>query len=778
MIAHYLKVAVRNLLKNKTQSIISLLGLTVGFVCFSLASIWIHYEMTYDTFHKDAEQIYFVCVKDKKGFYANGISIYTPYVLANYLKENFAEVKEACAVEGGNRAADFIIDENSYKLNMLSIDSMAFNVFDIKILEGSDEFLNLNSGKIAITRRASQRIFGNESPIGKEIFSIYSKNRPFKICAVVSEWPEHSNLNYDIINRCYPNDRWGSFGWQTFVRLHNNASVDNFTRKIEELSIDKNHLDGFLTTPITRLRYNYPLVNLDIKFQHVVLFAIASALVILCCLLNYMNLFICQIRTRSKEFALRMVNGASSFRLFTMLIIEYSMLLFMAWLFSMLFIELLQPYFKEVCEIKLTKMEIYKQGMVCGWGIILLSVLPAAIPILYYRKQSVQSIITIHKNGKEKNLFRRAMLLSQFIISIGFIFCVSVITKQLYFLNYSDVGMERKNRATLVTGSFNDNQAIVERIKQLPEIEEVLSVNNPLIPRQGMLSMTYKDWEDKANDAENVDIEIIEESDAFMKFYGMKLLEGEMLTPESADTDMVLNEAAVKALGWHNAVGKHLYNFNTKIRIIGVVKNWHITSPTAPIRPIGFKLSDKNQGYATFGINLLIKYKEGTWEICREKIRMIADELFPENRNELTNIEEEYNKFLSSENALLRLLSILALVCILISIFGIYSQILLACKQRRKEIAIRKINGANVKNILYMFSQEYFWLLMIASIIAFTVSYAIMKHWLENYTLQTTINWWIFAIIFIGIFFVIAITIGYRVWKAANENPADVVKSE
>ena len=235
MITHYFKIAVRNLLKYKTQSIISILGLTVGFVCFVLSAIWIRYEMTYDTFHEDADRIYIVRMKDWLGFTQDGVTNNTPYLLAQYLKDNFAEIKAACSVQGGNGVADFNIDDETHKLSMLSIDSMAFSVFDIRILEGSNEFLTLRSGKIAITRRAAHRIFGDESPIGKEIYSSYDKTRPLTICAVVSEWPEHSNLNYDIIDRCYPNDRWGSFGWQTFVRLHDGASTKDFTKKIESL---------------------------------------------------------------------------------------------------------------------------------------------------------------------------------------------------------------------------------------------------------------------------------------------------------------------------------------------------------------------------------------------------------------------------------------------------------------------------------------------------------------------------------------------------------------
>ena len=408
---------------------------------------------------------------------------------------------------------------------------------------------------------------------------------------------------------------------------------------------------------------------------------------------------------------------------------------------------------------------------------ILLSALMASIPILYYRKRSTQSILSAQKGGRDKNLFRRATLLFQLVISIGFIFCALVIMKQLHFLNHSDVGMERKNRAALTIHDYSDSQAVLERIKQVAEVEEALAVSNPLIPSQGMMSRGYTDWEGKPEGAEEVKIEIILESADYMNFYGLTLLEGEMLQPSSPEADIVLNEAAVKALGWHQAVGKELYPYTDgKHRVVGVVKDWHCTSPTMPIRPSAFQLS--SQFGFSGGTSILIKFKEGTWNACKEKVEAIVKELYPNSSFRLTNTEEEYNKFLTSENALLRMLTILSLVCILISVFGIYSQIVLTCEQRRKEIAIRKVNGAHMKDILAMFAKEYAALLAIASVIAFSIGYAIMKHWLESYTLQTPVSWWIFVSIFVGIALVVAISIGYRVWKAANENPADVVKSE
>ena len=782
MITHHLKTAFRNLLKYKTQTVISLLGLAVGFTCFALSAIWIHYEMTYDNFHEDAGQIHIIRQKNKMDMRNEGVTYGSPYVLAQYLKDNFAEVKAACSVQGGYGEQDFFYNDQAYKMQELSLDSMAFSIFDIRILEGSNEFLNLRSRKVAITRRAAQRLFGNESPLGKEIYYSYNRKSPYTICAVVSEWSEHSNYAYDIITRVYLNDKWGSRGWHTLVRLHKHASSEDFTKKMEEMVITVPEyndwkLSGWSSVPLTRLHYDHPIANMEVKFQHVVLFSIASALVILCCMLNYIGLFVTQIRNRSKEFALRIVNGASSFRLFQMLMTEYALLLFAAWFFSMMFIEILLPYFREVSEIKLSQMEVYQQATLCTVAMILLSALMASIPILYYRKRSTQSILSAQKGGREKNLFRRVTLLFQLVISIGFIFCASVIMKQLHYLNHSDVGMERKNRAALTLHNDDKNQSVLERIKQVAEVEEALAVSNPLIPSQGMMSRGYTDWEDKPENAEDVQIEIILESADYMHFYGLTLLEGEMLKPSSPETDIVLNEAAVKALGWHQAISKELYGYGgEKHRVVGVVKDWHCTSPTMPIRPAGFQLS--SQFGFSGGTSILIKFKEGAWNACKEKVEAIVKELYPSSAFSLTHTEEEYNKFLTSENALLRMLTILSMVCILISVFGIYSQIVLTCEQRRKEIAIRKVNGAHMKDILSMFAKEYATLLAIASVIAFSIGYAIMKHWLESYTLQTPVNWWIFACIFVGIAIVVAISIGYRVWKAANENPAEVVKSE
>ena len=779
MIIHYLKVAVRNLLRYKTQSVVSLLGLAVGFVCFALASLWIRYEMTYDDFHEAADRILCIRTEDKES--VNGLSNINPYPLAGYLRETFAEVKGACSLvysESRHR-----IDGKEIQLGVLSIDSAAFSVFDIRLLEGSMDFLLPGQGdKVAITRRCAQRLFGEENPIGKEIYSIFAPKRPITVCAVVSEWPEHSNLNYDLINRTISYDSWLAACWQTFVRLHPQADVKTFSDKLYNHVIEKGFFKKthFVCTPLTTLRYDRPQIGANIKLQHVILFGVAGSLVILCALLNYITLFISRIHMRSHELALRTVHGASSRSLFLLLIAEYLLLLLCALVFGMMFIEILMSGFKELAEIKLVRSSIYAESAFYCLLVVAVSTLLSAFPILYYRRKSLQSVISNQKNGRDKNLIRKASVTFQLFVSIGFIFCAALMMKQLYFLNNGDEGMTRKNLASVALHSAATTTEMGDKIRKLPEVEEVLVGCNLLIPLRGSYMMEIEEWEEMSADAQPVTLHIVDEDTAFARFYGLRMVEGEMITEASRPTDIVLNESAVKAFGLSSPLGKYLKQGSTGYHIIGVMKDYHIEDPTMPVSPTAYLKDYSIQGFSISHMkdNVLFRYKEGTWKSCKKKIMDIIHSDYPDRWIGLNNTEEEYNKYLTSEQALLKLLGALALVCTLLSVFAIYSLVTLTCEQRRKEIAVRKVNGAMVKDILTMFMREYFTLLVIASILAFPVGYVLMKSWLENYTRQTEVGLWLFTAIFGGIALVIAFSISWRVWKAANENPADVVKSE
>lgn len=782
MITHYFKTAVRNLLKYKVQSVISIMGLAIGFVCFALSVLWIHYEMTYDTFHEGADQIY--CIRQESPTGKNGLSTVNPYPLANYLKETFAEVDGACSLQ--HWGSDYKLNDRTVKLRELSIDSAAFSVFHIDIIEGNKDFLQPHqTDKIAITQTCAQRLFGKENPIGKAIYSVYKPDQPLTISAVVSRWPEHSNLAYDIITQTNSVDIWFASAWSTFIRLQKQADGEAFAKKLYEHTIEKERdtITHLVSTPITALRYDRPAIEADVKLKHVILFAVAGGLVVLCSLLNYMTLFISHIRMRGKELALRIANGSSTRELFLLLICEFLLLLFFALLLGMLLIEVIIPEFKELATIKLDRNIIYLETSLYCLLTIVFATLLAAFPILYYRKKSLQSVLIDRKGGKGKNTFRKVSVVFQLIVSIGFIFCATLMMKQLHHLTHSDIGMTRENIASLTLSPKPDIKMLGDKLTQMPEIEQVLPGHDPLIPLRARFYMNIEEWDDKPAHAEAIVMQVNPEDTAFANFYGLTILEGEMVTPSSPRTDMVLNEAAVKAFGWKDAIGKqfHLNNRDTTVfRIVGVMKNYYTDSPTLPAKPVGYVVDYSVQGASLGRMKeaILFKYKKGTWPACKRKIEQLVGTTYPDAVVTLSDTEEEYAKFLTSEHALLKLLGSLSLVCVLISIFAIYSLVTLTCEQRQKEVAIRKVNGAKVSDILSMFLKEYFTLLLLASLVAFPIAYAIMKYWIEQYTQQTEISLWLYPIIFGGIALIMALTIGWRVWKTANENPSEVIKNE
>ena len=233
--------------------------------------------------------------------------------------------------------------------------------------------------------------------------------------------------------------------------------------------------------------------------------------------------------------------------------------------------------------------------------------------------------------------------------------------------------------------------------------------------------------------------------------------------------------AAVLAMGVPVHLGMIIeYRRGQKGTVVGIVCNCHTSAPTVPVAPVLYvsrtQWIDDRQ--------VLMKYDEDRWLEFRHGVDSLVTCYYPEVDYQLVNVMDEYNTYLKAERLLMRLLAFVSTVCLLVSAFGIFSMITLSCEQRRKEVAIRKVNGARVKDILRLFAREYFLLLFVSAAIAFPVGYAVMKRWLEQYVEQTTLSWWLYVSIFLGMVLLVALCIGWRVWRTANENPAEVIKRE
>jgi ABC-type antimicrobial peptide transport system permease subunit len=759
--------------KYKNQTLISVIGLAVGFTCFALATLWIRYEMTFDSFHKNAKQMYVIYKPDS--FSPTGYGRNTPNPLAAYLKETFPEVANAIPLTPSYPGTKVILEGMEFPALYISADSSFFRMFDVKIIEGSRDFLINNSRNIAITHEKAQQLFGNENPMGKTVNNGW---QDYTICAIVSEIPKRSNYVFDFIQPfgAYAvkiSGQWYSSGGEnTIIELVHGVNVEAFEKKLYEHDTGegRGNISKMTITPLTKLRYTCPDVAREVKFQHILIFALSGLLVVLCSLFNYLTLFVSRFRMRQKELALRMVCGASGRSLLAMLSVEFILMLLFAVVLGCMLTQLFHKPFLTLSEIQMELPAIYRESLMYVGGVILVSLLLFWLILFIFQSRSLN--LSIRRSNKK--LFRKTSVVVQLVISIGFAFCTIIILKQMYFLHHTaELGFSFQNRGAINVEKNSD--VFANHLKQIPEITEVIDAKGMigLLPQTGRMSRVIGSWDDQPADGEIINLEFMCASPEYNSFYEFRLVAGEMLTNADPDSLVLLNESAVKAFGWHDPVGKHFDNNTVK----GVIKNVYNFAPTVEAKPVCYTTNSKVVSYGS--ATVLFKYREGMWEPCKKKIELLIEKEYPDpSRIPIYNSEKIYNNFLKSENALIKLLSLVSAICVLICVFGFVSLVSLTCEERRKSIAIRKINGATAGDILSMFAKEYFLLLVIGAAIAFPAGYLIMQRWLEQYVKQTSIPAWIYLSIICVLALVLVLCVGWQVYKASVENPAEVVKSE
>lgn len=372
-----------------------------------------------------------------------GISSITPYPLSSYLKETFPEVEESCNTRAGD--SEFTYKGKKQEAFEILADSAVERMFEIKIISGNRDFMIPKSNKIAITDRLARKVFGNASPLGEKV-KIWSDE--VEICAVVAGQNRHSNFPFDMLAPSHVMDEWGIFICQTFIKVRSGTDMKAFSQKLYQHEIEKGRdkLTHLVLTPVTSMRYDRPEEEPTVKFDHILLFALAGGLVILCAMFNYLTLFANRIRIRSKEIGLRKVCGSSNGNLFVLFASEYLLTLFIALLTGLVLIELILPTFQELSNVKTDASGIYLETFIYFGFISLLAFLFSLFPIYYFRKRSLQKALRGSTNGKGKNIFPKVSLTLQLIISIGFIFCSSVLIKQIYHLHTTDLGLARADR--------------------------------------------------------------------------------------------------------------------------------------------------------------------------------------------------------------------------------------------------------------------------------------------------------------------------------------------
>lgn len=787
MIKHCLKIAIRNLVKYKVQSAVSILGLAVGFVCFSLSLYWIHYEMTYDHFRQDADRIYMVRTNDE---YTEGkISTRVPYSLAAYLAQHFPDIAVAAPF---HLISERISVNDKYQDAVFSsADSAWMNLMDIRIIKGNRNFmLPKDNAEIAITEEAAKKWLRTEDPIGKEVKML---RRTKKICAIVQAENRHTNFPFDFIGNPELGKTWWYITWSILIKVKPDTDIEELESKInanlpaelKQVTLTrKTGIERIILTPLSKLHYAKDFRDdkeAGITFQYIIYFSIAGILIITCALINYLTLFINRMRVRQREMALRMIHGANIRSLVSLLTVEFLLLLACAVTTGFLLIEICFPSFIELTGIDTAKSSLYGEAFLFI-GLISLIILTAIIGLLYILYHRSLHLSLRYNTGRSTGTqLRRGSIVLQLFVCLSFIGCTVLINQQLDYLRHRDLGLKIKNRGSFSVMGDMDYTPLIRKIKELPMITEVMQPDYYPIVSQLTAIGQFDNWEGVDIPIDTpVPVKLFLGKEDFFRFYDITLLAGEWLDDLSTYEDIIINESLARRMGWspQEAIGKHIIQSYITYTIVGVVKDCHYGAPTLPIPHTGFLVGEQ-MGLMQRSAGILFKYKEGTWNECRKALEhLYQTECSPENILRLNSEEEVYNNYLRSEEMLTRLLSFASLVCILTAMFGIYSLVTLTCEQRRKEIAIRKVNGATVWSILFLFFREYLIMLCIAALFAFPITYVIIKQWILNYVRQVSISPLPFILILIGLALTVIAGISWRVWKAANENPAEVIKNE
>lgn len=777
MIRHYLTVAWRNLLKYKTQSIISIVGLAIGFTAFVFTLSWIRYEKGYDSHNPDAERIYRVFFNDSTQ--VEGVTNMTPKILASYLMKNYPEVEAATSIY--SYKTDLNLNEKAFltDVHIVTADTFFFPVFYPEIRISYPPTIPPNN--YLLTASTAKKLGLKDEQSGTKIDSLQ-----IHLLAVVPDKPKQSNVPFDLITVSQQEEikenAWGYQDCFTYIRVKEGINIAHLQEKLEEISIENHVAEDISFTqqfscrlvPLSNLRTLHPNTEVAIRYQQLRLFAGVSLLVIISAFFNFLMLFLNKIKIRRREWELHQVNGATNLQLLLMLFCEFAMLLLIALAIGLSLTELLYPHFIRFSMLEAPKSFFWREAILFGMALLLLAVLVAYLPVRHILRRMIRESLSPKTDpGRSKERFSRITITLQLIISSILIFATVLFFLQYSYLNSKDIGFNRHNVNSV---SFYENDIPIDEIRRVPGVEEVIPFGGDFLPKRYSIQSSLEVVRDNQK-TEMVRLQIYSISGPeYMEFFDMKLLEGRNIFAGEHQACLI-NETGNRLLqSKDSANSKEIFG----LEVVGVIADMYVDSPRIPVFPTIYRIQQTQGGEGGYVPRQFFAYRytEGQREATEKEIKRIAVEKFDNPHMWIDNMEDIYAAYTRSERYLLILLSIMTGLAILIALFGAYSIITLACRRRRKEIAIRKVNGATVREILQLFLREYLLITLVACLVAFPAGVLVMQRWLEQYSRRVSMEWWLFVALFLLMVLLVLASVLLQVVRAARQNPAVVVKSE
>ncbi len=778
---HYLKMAFRGLTKYKWQNIVCILGLAVGFSAFALGGYWWYWENNFDDFHPNARHTF--------GITTTGITKASdgsateldqlPGDDAAWILQNIPEIEQHCST--GWAWLKYTHGGKTERIMGLSVEPSFFTMFYAEFIDGGYEHDPFDGGSIVLTERAAMKYFGKTACTG-EVFPDGTQ----KVAGVIKDYPSNSDFRFEFLTlaRSVSNN----VGRSTFyVQLNRHARVNDVRKKIEShQSIAKARFPGedtkewsFNLRTLSEIHLNcHP--ELKSRFRNIQLLALAGFLGLISSLMNHLVLFAgLQQRRQRRNNTFRSL-GASTSYLFLRSFIDLLIPLVFALILSVAFVRLIFPYYQSYTQWQGYGM-LEKYISKVNFNAVMYTSLKwtGLIIVLFLMAGSLVIAGILRKTGGQTPFSpRRGLIICQVFIGSFFLFIALSLYKQFYFTKNKDKGIHVENIIQIDAGVYGiaEHQTMKKELLRSPYIEEVTLTTTPVLTERGDHYLSYI-TNITLNEERYNEIRALMVEPNFKDFFGITMKEGDWM---SGETEVVMNEAQTHSLGNINLVGHPIKMAGLgEGKISGIIHNYNYSTMQYPVVGLMFHLPGKEAitAYEYAYIKTKPENRTKALEHAQKILETMETDDIPEEKRfrVLTDIMEEFNR---PERTLSLIFGILSLTCILVVSFGIYSLITLTIEQRRKEIAIRKVNGAEFTDMLRLFFREYFVLVIIGNVFALTVGYYLMQRWFETYTYHTTLSWWLFAVVLAITCIIVFLSVVSKISEAAKVHPAEALKYE
>lgn len=796
MLKNYFKIAWRNLLKNKTASFINISGLAVGISVAMLIGLWIWDEMSFNKCFKNYDRIAQVLTNaNYNGGINTDFNTAPPYgdELRNAYGSNFKQVLMA------SRPSSMVLSSGEKNLIKTGyyFEPGITDMLSLKLLKGSHDGLK-DPSSILLSATLAKAFFGETDPIGKTmkidnkanvvVTGVYEDipyNTDFADMECIAPWQLYV-MNSPWLKK----DNWEQDGFQTYVQIADHASMEKVSHDIRNLklrNIDKEKAKAnpqVFLLPMNKFHLYSDYENgvaVGRNAQFVWMYGIIGVFVLLIACINFMNLATARSEKRAKEVGIRKTIGSLRSQLIKQFMTESFVVVFLAFLLSLVIIQYMLPLFNEVAD---KKMEFPWNNIffwLIGLGFTLITgFIAGSYPAFYLSSfKPIKVLKGTFKAGRLASVTRRALVVLQFTVSIVLIIGVLIVYRQIQLGKTRSAGYQREGLITITTPTdeiHSHIDAMRYDLKKSGAAVEIAETHN-LVTSLGFAGNGFQ-WNNRPID-ENFWIGKAYINPEYGKTIGWQIIQGRDISKSFAtdSTAVIVNESMVKYMGIKNPVGmvikETIFGKTTAYTVVGVVKDMLMQSPYRPVKETIYIPDYEKTYYVSIRLNPAMNVNTAIGNI-----EAVFKKYAPNSPFEYNFVDSDYEKKFGDEERVRKLASVFAGLAIFISCLGLFGMASFIAEQRTKEIGVRKVLGATVMNLWGLLSKEFIMLVTISFLIATPIAYYFLHGWLNNYEYRTELSWWIFALAGAGAFIITIATVSFQAIKAAIANPVKCLRTE